>query len=260
MKYITQFTPAETLLVLYGNEAVYSDLLKITLMDLLLKRVLTTTEVKRNIAQRLHTYTYVTTGANFKNYQALPHEEVFLKAFKKAPDLDVLFRHVVKMGFQQAWSLPRYVSKILKSPRLTDYLSQNILQRIAGKIQVTVAGFKLRENIHTELANLDAQILQLNPTQGTTQQTLVAPIYGHVFLLKQIDLTLWTEVDQIFKTEMSNQTTSAIYGGCSGGGDWGGFDTGCSSHGGHSGCGGHGCSGCGGSGCSGCGGCGGCGS
>jgi hypothetical protein len=246
VKYITQFTPAETLLVLYGQEAAYSDLLKITCIDLLLKRVLTTSQTSRNIANRIHTYTYVTVGSKFATYEALPHENIFLKIFKKDPNLQVLFQHVVKMGFQQAYSLQWYQTKILKSPRLAEYLNQNFFQRIAGKINISSAGLKLRENIRAELSQLDEQILQLSQANRTAQKELLAPLYGHAFLLKELDLTLWADIDQIFQTEMSRQTTSMVYGGCSGGGDWGGFDSGCSSHGGHSGCGGSGCGGCGG--------------
>ena len=83
MKYLSQLTPAETLIILKDKDTRLKEVLKVTLMDLLLKQVLKIEEVYKQTGrtdeQRL--YEYIETGKNVRFYNALPHENVFLNIF-----------------------------------------------------------------------------------------------------------------------------------------------------------------------------------
>ena len=67
--YLSQLSPAETLF-LTDEKALLKDFLKITLLDLILKKVLKTIEVTRtpSVAEGTLIYTYVTAGPNFKTH------------------------------------------------------------------------------------------------------------------------------------------------------------------------------------------------
>src|SRR3546814_581355 len=103
MKQLLQtLTPAESLLLRKGDITPQSEMLKVTLLDLLLKKVLviTTTEQQSNTRDPVRTLQYVSTGENFKGYEALPHEMAYLTDFRQSRDLRMSFKDCVKVAFQ----------------------------------------------------------------------------------------------------------------------------------------------------------------
>jgi hypothetical protein len=105
---LTKLTPAETLLITQGEDTTLKDALRYTMMDLLLKRVLTITDVERESPHsgNIVTSKYIVAGENFKQYPALAHELVFLIPFRENPAMHMLFKNCVKIGFENAWLRP----------------------------------------------------------------------------------------------------------------------------------------------------------
>jgi hypothetical protein len=68
MNYLSKFTPAETWILLRGNTSLLRDLLKFTLMDILLKQVLWMEDVEGQPGDRdpFSGYKYVRPGKNSK--------------------------------------------------------------------------------------------------------------------------------------------------------------------------------------------------
>jgi hypothetical protein len=260
VKHLFNFTPAETLIVRSGEKTPLSDLLKYTLMDLLLKQVLSIEEVQRRPSPRdpVRTYKYVATGKNFVKYQFRPHEVVFLSMFRKDTSIRLLFRNLVKVAYQGAKSTRLFHPMITTNVNLKTSFYQTILQRIFGGFKHSAAGTILRKELEAEISQMEIHFPEIIKNNRDRGLEMLRSIGGNIFLMKGIDFALASEIDKELFEEMSLRRTS---GGCSSG-CWTGFDnysdnfdSSCSSDIG-SGCGGDsGCSG--GSGCSGCGGCGG---
>lgn len=259
MTYLSELTPAEVYTLTKEN-VTHRELLKITFIDLLLKQVLKTFEIQRqpHIRQEIRTYQYIGIGQNFKNYQTKNHEKFFLSTFEKDPEIEMLFRNLVKIGYQKSRTLSDFKNKLIKTPTLKKCFSQNIFQRIFYGYSFTEYGKELKRKVEKEIQNLNSELSSLNNIENQKAIELIKVIGGNIFLLENIDYELLNQIDSDLATEMNRKETNTDGSGCSGCG-WSfddyssSFDSGCSSD---SGCGGD--SGCG-SGCSGCGGCGGCG-
>lgn len=261
MKQLSILSPAETLLVLQDKNASLKELLKLTFMDLLLKQVIRTNDVQRqpSIKDPIRVYKYVETGKNFKTYQPLLHENAFLAPFQKNDDVQILFRHMIKMGYQNAISNNHYHNIIIQNPNMDKCFSQNIFQSIFGGFKLTNGGLELRNKVQTEIDQLETHISSSFENHHQIALKLLKAIKGNIFLLSNIDFDLLNQIDQELLAEMNRKNNNNYDLGCSGC-TWNSFDdysesfdSSCS---GDSGCSNSGCGG-GDGGCSGCGGCGG---
>lgn len=257
MKYLSELTPAEIYILTKENFS-HQELLKVTFVDLLLKQVLKTFEVKRqpHIKQKIRIYKYIGIGQNFKNYNSKTHEKNFLSTFEKDNEIEMLFRNVVRIGYDKSGSLFSFKNEVIKTPTLEKCFSQNFLQKIFYNYSFTEYGKELKRKVEKEIQNLNNELAGLNHIENQKAIELINIIGGNIFLLQNIDYTLLKQIDKDLSEEMNKKNSTNAGTGCSGCG-WSfddyssSFDNGC---GGDSGCGGN--SGCA-SGCSGCGGCGG---
>lgn len=254
MKHLSRLRPAETLLILEDKKADLRELLKITFMDLLFKEVLEIKIIEKQSSRgdRVRYYRYVVKGKNFESYRPLYHEMVYLSPFYKSSSLQILLQHLVRMGFENAKSESALHAAIYQSPNISQYFYRNFYNQIFGGFSISQEGLELRTTIYNEIGRLEKELPEYISSDNEKTQEILDRICGNIFLLKNINIELFKEIDSIILSEMSKKSRE---GGGSGGGCFGcsSWDNGCSSSG-NSGCSG---SGCGGSGCSGCGGCGG---
>lgn len=266
MKLLTRLTPAETLILKFGEKAPLGDLLKVTLLDLLLKQVLVVEEIQRQPSRRepVRIYKYVSVGKNFRNYIKQPHEWVFLSIFDKNRAIKILFRNLVRVGFQEAESEKIYHHNLIASKSIREAFNSTFVQKIMGRFSYTNKGLELREAVMHEIQEYESSLPgQIGHNSKLALETLKV-IGGNIFLLKGLEFAIAKEIDKEIFKRIKEQGGYA--GGCSSG-CWSGYDdfsdsfdsSGSSGSGsGDGGCsGGSGCSGD--SGCSGCSGCGGCG-
>ena len=268
MKKLSILSPAETLFVLQDKNASIDELLKVTFIDLLLKQVVRTFEVQRQASSRdtVRIYKYVETGNKFLTYEPRPHENIFLAPFQKSNSIQILFRNMVKIGYQNAKSESKLHRILRQSPNLNRCFSRNISQLLFGGFNITPDGQELRNNVEAEITQLEKQLPPLILNDHQKALDILKVIKGNIFLLTNIELDSFNQIDKELLSEMNrkydikNDGSWSGFVGCtldsfdnyshsfdSGGG------SGCSS-GSDAGCGGNGC---GGSGCSGCSGCGG---
>lgn len=259
--YLSQLSPAETLF-LTDEKAPLKELLKITLLDLILKKVLKTIEVTRtpSLVEGTLVYTYITAGPNFKTHSFKKHEEFFTSTFVGDEEYEVLFRNMVKIGYQKARKRSLFVNQLFQTSMLERCYSQNLFQEIFNLYSITSYGKDIKRKVEKEINALDQQFSTPTEIDHPKAIELIGVIGANLFLLKNIDYDLLNQIDSDLTTEMKKKDDNGGSSGCSGC-SWGSFngyssdfDSGCSSHS----TSGSGCSGDGG--CSGCGGCGGCGS
>lgn len=242
MKHLSKFQPAETLLLLEDKKADIKELLKITFMDLLLKKVIEITTVSKQSSSRdkVRYYKYVVRGKNFLKYRPLEHEIVYLSPYQKSSSIKILFQHLIRMGFQNAKSESKYVSAVRQSRNVNYYFTKNILQTVFGGFSISQDGTELRNKIKTEIAQLEKDLPSIIHSDKEKALQILNTIGGNIFLLKNIDFSLLKQIDSEILAEMNRGYKDDDGGtGCYGCSSW---DSGCT------GCGGSGCSssGCGG--------------
>lgn len=252
MKHLSKLTPAETLIILKDKDTHLKEVLKVTLMDLLLKQVLKIEEVYKHTGgtkeQRL--YEYVETGKNFRFYNSLPHENVFLEIFQENEDYRYLFRHVVKVGCENAKSYNYFHKLVRKSPNISDCFNENFIFNLIGFSFKTSKHEQLKRELQKEIDQLELHLPSIIQNDKEKALEILKEIKGNIFLISTIEFDLLKQIDQTISTKMNRQTDNSF--GCSGC-SWTyfesyseSFDSSCSSDGGSSDGGCSGCSGCGG--------------
>lgn len=272
MEHLSKISPAESLMVLEEGNATVKELFKTTLFDLLIKQVLKTTELRKesNRREKARIIKYIKASNKFHNHIAKPHEDVFLAPYIKANSIKILFRHVVKMGYQNAKSEKKFKNSIINNPYITKCFNRNIFQKLIGSFSFNQTGTLLKKELQNEIAKLEVELTNLITTDKLKAASIVKTIGGNIFLLKNIDIELLNQIDKDLLKELNkNKQKTGNDSGCDTGcfGSWDNygdfsdsFDS-VSFGGGEFGGGGAGgdFGDSGDSGCSGCSGCGGCG-
>ncbi len=139
MKHLNRLTPAETYFVLKDDDASQKNLLKMTLVDLILKKVLRPFEVIIEYNQNdVDTpKTYVAIAENFWTYKPVEHELIFLSPFISNNSIQILFSNMVKIGYQNSKSEKKLYHAIRKSRNLDRCYQQNFYQLIFGGYSLT---------------------------------------------------------------------------------------------------------------------------
>lgn len=259
MKTLSDLTPAETLLLTEGKRVAVKDLLKVTLMDLLLKQVLKTIEVQNGATS--FSNTYIVAGDNFDSIKPLRHELVFLGPFRKDRQAEILFNNLVKIGYQNARSEKTYNRLVQNSPALTGCFSGGLSQ-LFKPFALSNYGQTVSEKIKRQLNELSDTLPNLMESDRKKALEILKYIKGNVFLVKGIDFKRMAEIEnavvaEVYSTystsngsfsdpmtwialDMSSRTFDSSCSGCST------SDYSSDSDSGDSGC--SGCSGCGGGG------------
>lgn len=263
METLEKLTPAETYLIRDNSDSTFKELLKLTLADLCLKKVLKIEdkEIQSHPSNPVRILKYVLKGKNFNTYSPKVHELAFLSPFQKNSEIEILFNHIIKMAYENARNRKRYVYKsILLNPEVTNQFHNDFLTRLMGDIALNNTGKSTKVKVDQELLKLESELPQIIQNDKKRALEILNRIGGNVFLLSGLNFELLREIDEELAKELERSRDDYGYGcaGCyTSYGDNsdsfdGAFDSADSSGG--SGCSGD--SGC--SGCSGCGGCGGC--
>ena len=278
MSYLSQLPPAAALMILNGRNVGLKELLKITFLDLLFKKVLKIVERESQSNQRdpVRVYSYVQIGENFYSYAPMAHERVFLDLFSNittqdgADNLEILFRGIVKIAFQEAKSVVAYKRLIIEAKGIREYYKSNVMLMYLGGFFLNKSGEDVRFAIRNEISEMEKELDNGVKTNPIKVRELLQ-ILGAAVMLLEPDVNSLLALNKEFSDHANIQAFAENEGGLFTGGGFdfysnfsGTFDNscggGCSGHSscsGHSGCGGghgcsSGCSGCGGGGCGGC--------
>jgi hypothetical protein len=197
MKNLSQFAPAETLLLIEGKNAQLKDLLKVTLMDLFLKQALQTIEISSPSTSKSLPVpnTYVVSGANLGHYRPMAHEDVFLSAFYQNAERQILFNNLIKIGYEKAKTEKHYGKLILKNKKLDRYFLQGFITLFKGNFSLTTTGEQMAGDIRAEITNLETTLPLLMKDDPSKAMEVMKMIGGNIFLVKGIDLKLMREIE-----------------------------------------------------------------
>lgn len=270
METLKTLTPAETLTLRDTSSTAFRNLLKFTLIDLILKKVLVIKSEVADPEQQEESpiaYKNLEAGPAFDSYRPKEHEWIYLSPYKKDADISIQFKHLVKMGWESARNRNHYIFKqILTSNEVNRTVKEGWFYRIFGSVRLTDEGVAMQRRINTELSQLEDKLPSLIQNNPEGAKEIISQIHGNILLLNSFDYSLLKQLDEVFDQELMEHNTpmetdtaalwffflyddfhssfDSEYDSYGGDGSWGG---GCSADGG------------GDAGCSGCGGCGGCG-
>ncbi|MFT5338075.1 MAG: hypothetical protein ACI9YL_002091 [Luteibaculaceae bacterium] len=210
MKLLSKLSPAETMLLI-DSACPLKDMMKFTFMDLLLKRIIelkvekksgTTLDKYARKIEVIKTYKYAIPGANFKEYRPNKHEVIFLSPFQESPSLKILFKHLVKMAYENAGGKKAFKKTVQKSEILQDLLTINFFQGIFGGMSLTKTGVRTKNEIHQYLKPIDENIPTL--IQENKVHEILLKIGGNIFLLNNMDFALLRKVNkQLLRVQKS---------------------------------------------------------
>lgn len=224
MEHLSKISPAEALMILEEGNAPVKELFKTTLFDLLIKQVLGTEVVRKTINSREKTriYKYIKSGEKLHPYIPRPHEDIFLAPFNKSNSIKILFRHMVKIGFQNAKSERYFKNSIISNPYVTGAFDKNIFQKIFGGFSFNQIGKLLKTELQDEITHLEQELLDLIMTDKLKAASIIKAIGGNIFLLKQINIELLNQIDKDLLAELNrsekknNRSESWLDDGCFG--------------------------------------------
>lgn len=272
MDTLKRLTPAETLVLRDTSRTSFKDLLKFTLLDLILKQVLIisteASETELVEGENPVTYKNLEKGPAFDDYNYKAHELIYLAPFQQDPELSIQFKQLVKIGWESAKYRNHYMFKqILVSKDVVNTVKEGWFYRTFGYCKLTEDGEQMQGQVKAALAKLEGVLPSLIEKDPQGIKALIHQIHGNILLLNSFDYSLLKQVDEAFadesmEREISQDMDSAalwfffLYSDFTDS-----FDTEYNSFSNSSGYGGDGGDGgdAGDGGCSGCGGCGGCG-
>ena len=236
MNYLNQLTPAEVYILTKENST-KNQLIRLTLVDLILKKVLQLKSVTKkpsiNLNNNLVEYRYVAIGENFKNYKFKNHERVFCGVYEIEKNIEVLLNKMISIGFKNSYYLNE---NTYKTPLLLKCFSQNFFQRIFGKYKITEYGKEFRRKVENEISTLNKEYSTVRESDNYRILELSTLIGANILFLTVINHNVIDELLSEINSEISKNIDASDSSGCGGGG--------CSSS--DSGCGSSGCGGCGG--------------
>ena len=213
MKYLSQLSPAETLLVINGNDISLKELLKYTFLDLVLKKVLQVVEVEKPISSREGTrsYKYIKLGKNFKTYYPKEHEQVFLLPFAKSDNKEILIRHFIKIGYGNIRNEGAYKNILYRYPGLKPYFKRNLFQRLFGGSQSTSVRLEMSQKLRAEIKDLEINLPLFLISDRLKAAEIMERIKGNVFLLKDTETSLHSQIEKELAYEMRQSSESTGY-------------------------------------------------
>ena len=216
MEILSTITPAETKLLIDTSSASLKDLMKLTFMDLLHKKVLdlklARTDVEIN-KEFIGAYTYVVQGKNLKTYSAKRHEDIFMAPFLMNPSIQILFIHFIKMTYDAANGSMSYKGLIRKSPDLEGYFKQNMISRLFGLSRLTESGKKVSADTKSKLRVINSKINSLLLSDPKAGMEIVLPLKGNIFLLKNLDFKLIREIDKAILSHLREKRNESYDSG-----------------------------------------------
>lgn len=199
-------TPAETYLLLHGSGATLKELLKLTFMDLLLKKVIKSIDIYKTYKgqQKSRRYKYIVVDKNFFNYKPQLHELVFLAPFYVNNDLKILFRHLIALGYKKSKCQNHYQQLISQTPILQSAYSQTVFQMIFGGRSLTEEGNIIKAKCISEMITLENFLPKDLVQDPRKALEVLMQIQGNIFLLHNIVFDLKTEIEQDFMIELNH--------------------------------------------------------
>ncbi len=188
MDLLSKLSPAETLLILKPASTM-ADLMKFTLMDLLMKEELMVSGYESNelLGKARLGFARIVRGKKFKLNEPKLHEMIFLFPFYKKPESKIVFKHLLQMAMNTAKSESNYKNKLLLDAiDMKPVFKKSLLNKIFGGMILSESGKKCQKDIITYFSFLDKELPAMMKNEKEKAQEILLKIKGNVLLLNSI--------------------------------------------------------------------------
>ena len=203
MEKLSSLSPVEVLIYIAKSKLTFKELLKYTMMDMVVKQILKL-EMSELDGDEVK---YVTIGSEFKNYDPKSFEEPQLSPFTQDQELKVLFEHYVRMCHENVGSYKAHLfTRIIDNQDHTPNIKQGFFQRITNEYTLNSNGKRIKSKIEAELASLSEKLPELLKSDKEGLKKIIKAIGGNIFLvsgfnpskLKKLDFTSPEEYDDSY--------------------------------------------------------------
>ncbi|HYV95706.1 MAG TPA: hypothetical protein VE978_28300 [Chitinophagales bacterium] len=192
MELLTKLTPAETLFIL-KPDSLLRDLMKYTMMDLLLQEKLALINFEPKVVQGTSRLGYVGVmiGRKFQQVEPKLHEMIFLFPFYKRPRKRIVFRHLLQMGMSTARSESNFKERLLlDASEMKPLFTKKFFQKIFGGLQLSDEGKKVQEEIVKQFNTYDKILPPLIKSDQEKAREMLRDIKGNILLLNSFRFDL----------------------------------------------------------------------
>lgn len=210
INYLSVLKPAATAILLAPTRIELKDVIRYTLMDLALKKVL----IIKSKFIKLHPSNLrerevitVETAENFKTYYKSEYEKYFLNII----DEDSYFQ--LRSYLLRVYTdTPRdHVVKrtIIKEHKIQNLFSGSIIHSAFNVFQLNSNGHKVRNELRKYLYEIDKNIVQIIDESPEKALALVSFLKGNIFLLKNLTFELLEKINTLIL--QNNETVNNDY-------------------------------------------------
>lgn len=206
-------SPVEAYFLINERDVSYKLLLQYTLSHLIAIDVLEAKPVfkspkKTNRVSRLGNIQF-RLGKNYQYYDSLPHEEIFLNAFKGDADVKFYFKHYIMTLNEHIGTKGFFVKELLlKTLEQRGYYANKPLRRILGlKARLTVAGKKKKEQLARLQILLNRELPRLIQTASTEADSVIKKLGATVLVFNVKVDELQGCLDRISKDRSAQGST-----------------------------------------------------
>ena len=198
INYLSVLKPAATAILLAPSKMELKDIIRYTLMDLALKKVL----LIKNKNIRLHpndphkrTRTVVETAKNFNTYYKSEFEECFLTIIDEESYFELRFYlHRVYHDTPRDSAVKR---AIIKEHKIKNLFSGSFFYSVFNIFRLNASGKKVQRELTNYLAAIDENIVEIIEKSPEKALKIVSFLKGNIFLLKNLTFELLEKINAL---------------------------------------------------------------
>ncbi len=198
MELLSTLTPAEAKMLITAPSINGKEMIRLTVCDLILKKVLTIVEVSKPIkgTQNERVQKYVRVGSQFQSYQQAPHEALVLDIFNRKKDIQVLLVHFITSIAEEAKSNWNFYRKyILGTAFWKTHFKSGLFHKFIGLVRLNSKGKQAQRDLKSYIEELNSIIPELERNSPKELADLYDKIGAHIFLSSNIDLESLKEIE-----------------------------------------------------------------
>ena len=218
-------TPAESLTILNSHKIgefefikrkpkQLKELVKLTLLDLLLKKVLKA-EVHHEpdglIFKKLKKKMFISRGELFLDVDFKSHENMFKQHFLDYPKAIELSKLAKKLKAEVDWMIPIISSVLISEGYFREEIKKFLFIEKSRKILLTEKGHEAKSMIETLLEEGETQLEDWMENDPARAKAFIMVCGSNIFLLKNIDLIKFAKWNEILSTKEFSDNINDYY-------------------------------------------------
>lgn len=159
MEVLKKLSPAQTKVILAPNSSKISELLRLTFIDLVLKRVIVIREAKNSDGTL-----EILRGEKFDTCTLKYHDRIFTEIFNDTPELCITIDELMKLVRREIGGSKKYKWRCLIEPELSKYFHPKPLFGVFGsRIKLNDEGLALKNDIEKYLNRATPRVRKKSP-------------------------------------------------------------------------------------------------